>query len=247
MTATMVILYYQILQVFFGLIIGLALASYVESFFHQHLGHTSLMIRKLFNRILPSFMNKRFHNVYQGHSQVHHSLTFLENQKDQFTSKFPQHKVDQQIESKGIQLKDVKITGYGTTLDISSFIFFSIPFILVWSPIWILFSKTLSIFCFITFVMMLIPPMFSVWIHPLLHEDYHFTLKKQGLFYQLLRTKYGQSLWKFLWVYHDIHHRSPKYNFNLVIFADYYLRNCAKLPSHSDKIKASLRGGPNYI
>jgi hypothetical protein len=215
---------------FLGLIYGWILGSLIESFFHQHLGHTNAKLRKFFTKI--PVIGKQFRSANEAHSIVHHSLTYQQDHTTQFSNKNPMTMVDAKIIKKGIlDLDDLKSEQYGLSLNLIGFIKFSIPFLIIWFVLFIFINQIFilnSIFLYSSLGMMFVAPAFSTWLHPVLHSTYEEGIKQaMWPFSWILNSRYG----RFLWDYHELHHRNRNVNFNLMLGGD-FLRGCAKLPEN---------------
>lgn len=223
-----------------GALGGWMLGSLVESFFHQHLGHAGRRLRHWFTCV-PG-LGRWLSNAYEAHTNVHHSWTFRADQVTQFhPERNPREQVDARILAHGLDLADLRSELYGLSLNLVGFAKFSLPFVATWLPLaWCLWS-TLPLACLAALVTMLLAPAFSTWVHPCLHLRYDDAIRKaRWPFNYVLDSSYG----RLLWVYHDMHHRRPKCNFNLMLGFGDVVRGCARMPTRADKRRAAMVGGP---
>ena len=84
-------------------------------------------------------------------------------------------------------------------------------------------------------------PSKSKWFHPDLHEDYERTCREASW---LARAYLKSPIGKFTWVYHDMHHRKPSINFNLVGILGDLVTGRFRWPRAEDREKAFRRRGP---
>lgn len=223
----------NLLQFLIGFGAGYILASFVESFFHDHVHHARgkfLRLMKRFNLILDPFWQ-----AYRSHTLIHHKETFRKDHVTQFTDSDHKEKVDQLLtDPSGKRIIEEK---YGTIINWSSFFMFFGPPL----PVIALARFFASDLFFAGFIIpFFIYPLFSMVFHQYLHMPYRIAIAKApfgvGWF---LKTRYM----KFIWRHHWVHHRYPRYNFNLLFVGD-LIRGVYRKPNKQDLAEMKSLGIP---
>ena len=201
-----------------GSTIGYLAATISESLLHRFVGHASGRARHRWKSI--PFFSETLTATHFGHAIVHHGKTFRKNHVTQFCSSCEIRELDDELTAAG--RSEFIDLGYGLTTNLTSSIWFFLPpitFCLVFC--WLLFGRPTPWF----FVPAAAPSIFftpalSRVVHPYLHLRAKEANHKAGRFVAwLLSTSYG----RWLTAAHFVHHRDPKFNFNLLPGGDYLL------------------------
>lgn len=205
-----------------GLFTGYLLATVSESWLHRTVGHASVNTRRRWATC--TWIGRQLTQAHFGHSIVHHAKTFRENHVTQFVSESEQQLLDQYLFENGQQvcigLRYGLITdAWGTCL------YMAIPAtgsvlisLLVWGQLSVGFLASAAIPICST-------PLLSLYVHPYLHLPCErANSEAPRVIRWLLSTPYGS------WArtQHFIHHRTPRFNFNLLPGGDVLLRTHRK-------------------
>ncbi len=205
-----------------GLVIGYLLATVSESWLHRTVGHASGANRRRWATRI--WIGKQLTKAHFGHSIVHHAKTFRKNHITQFVSVSEQKLLDQYLFENGQQV----CIGlrYGLITDTwGACLYMAIPATI---------SILISIFGLgqlsVTFLAsaalpICSTPLLSLCVHPYLHLPWdRANTEAPCVIRWLLSTPYGS------WArtQHFIHHRTPRFNFNLLPGGDVLLRTNRK-------------------
>ena len=157
--------------------------------------------------------------MHYGHAVVHHGKTFSINHVTQFRSHHDQQKLDHELTEIGAA--SLIRRRYGLITDaLGTFFFVFPPSVCVGVVMWILFGQVSFGFLAAAAMPIAGAPVLSRFAHPYLHVSFEDAKKQGGPFVVwLLSTRYG----KWVRAAHFVHHRYPKFNFNLLPGGDYLL------------------------
>ncbi len=201
-----------LLRILSGFFLGYVIASWSESFFHQHIGHASPRLRRFWERY--PLIGTPFLAAFYCHHIIHHSLTFRKDFVTQFESEEERLRLNARIPAHW--LKSVVQDDYGLTLrGAAKFLFVApiTPFVpviyLLFGP-WVLLGASIPMF--------FIYPMMSKWLHPLIHKA------EEGLLHTCtpLEQRIMNSWYmKLVLRDHFLHHEYVNCNYNLLRGGDY--------------------------
>ena len=200
------------MQVIIGVAIGYLAASISESFCHRLFGHAPKWLRVKWIQYPRILGWLRW--FYWSHSIIHHGKTFKRDFITQFRSPDEKNKLDNTLNRE--ELTMVRKTHYGLTILVGGFPFFMGPPAVV-LPILKLFVGNWSVMT--AFPMLLLPPLLSMIVHPLIHRPYRQAEKHRGAFGALMRSRYIRYVIRHHW----LHHKYPACNFNLLLLGDWIL------------------------
>lgn len=200
-----------------GLVIGYVIATVVESYVHQHVGHASpqTVARWKHRSGVCGFLAQ----INYAHNVVHHQQTFRRDFVTQFCSGDERRQLDSELAALGAEGKRIIRSNYGLQLqDLGALVFFAplVP-VLPWLGsqrfIWTAIGATMAL---------ALPPMLSHFIHPYLHLPYEQVVRQSPMRTGwLLRRRHFRLIAQ----HHFVHHRHPRTNFNLLLGGD-WLRGC---------------------
>lgn len=219
------------LEIIFGSVAGYLAASVCESYCHRMFGHPSRWLRKQFrqHRWCLGFLRA----IVWSHAIVHHRLTFRSRFDTQFSSPDVRDRVISQMGACSRRSADA--TQFGLTITLASVVLFMGPPLILLSPLWF-FSPVAWLS---GSSVALVPPLLSMWIHPLIHADYQQASKTPGLLGWVMRTKYARCVIRHHW----LHHQQESVNFNLLLVGDYLL-GTHKRASEADRQEMERQGIP---
>jgi hypothetical protein len=202
----------MLVKIIFGLSLGYLIATWAESFFHQHLGHASPRLRSFWARF--PLIGTPFLAAFYGHHIVHHALTFRTDFVTQFESDSEREMLDEKLPTPW--KKTIIADHYGVTLRGSSNFLFVLP-ITPFAPLiyflfgpWVMFSAAIPMF--------VVYPMMSKWIHPLIHKAEMNILETcTPLERWIMNTRYMKAVVRD----HFLHHDYVTCNYNLLRGGDY--------------------------
>ena len=212
------------LYLIFGICLGYIIASWAESFFHQHIGHASPRLRRFWQRhqLFGSF----FLSAFYTHHILHHCKTF---RKD-FVTQFESHEERQRLidEIPEASRKSIMADLFGLTLKGRSKFFFVAPILPLVPVIYLVFGLWVTLGAIIP--MFIVYPMMSKWIHPLIHKaEMNLLGDCNALERWLMNTSYMKAVVRD----HFLHHEYVKCNYNLLRGGD-YIRNVHREPDDAD-------------
>jgi hypothetical protein len=207
-----------------GCLIGYLAITLTESFMHRAVGHPSIGTLRFWKRH-PTLCGP-FYRAYYAHQVVHHSKTFQRRYTQQFDTAEQQSRLDEELSKLGWYGRLVKEERYGLTLEgfgsIGLFLSPSLPFLGVIYGFLGLSGFLGAIFPYMVYVG------FNKCIHPYLHLRSEIASVSTPLRW-LLSTNWLQ----YVACYHYLHHKYPKYNFNIVLGGDFLLHTF-KQPAPTD-------------
>ncbi len=207
-----------------GSVVGYCWSSLVESYFHRVILHAP-RIRRLYWKKYNAIFGV-FRVAYFSHNVIHHQKTFNYSYTKQFSRPHAKQSIDSKVEK--IFGDAISRTHYGLTINTPKEIFaFMFPLVLLalvvgyYAQIWIAIGMIL--------VSLLYPAM-SMFLHPVLHlSDAAKSVRYGKLMLRLLNTKYVQHIT----VYHYLHHKTPRWNYNLLLGGDWVF-GCYRAPTKND-------------
>jgi hypothetical protein len=210
-----------------SLLFGYVVTSFLESWYHENLQHSSLTSRwgSVYNRLKP---NARF-----SHTVIHHQKTFVRDHVTQFRSEEDRIAVEQFIDAStdATSAKAIREERFGTHWNTES-IFLVV--VVIWVPI-LLFAPLFG--RFIVFALLPVFPVlfFSTFCHRYLHMKKSEALlecKDKWMMRWFLSSRYGS----YLYHYHFMHHKYATCNFNFLIGGDFW-RGKHRVPTEKDVVE----------
>ena len=200
-----------------GFVIGYVVASLLESFLHQRIGHAS---RETVDRWQQGSRLLRYlAGIHYSHHVVHHLRTFKQDHVTQFRSREDRERVDRELARFGTAGDQIIRSGYGLRLDGLGGLVFALPLLpgLPWitSPdaAWAMLGAGVAL---------ALPPLLSHYIHPYLHLPHAEAVRQAP---KLTGWLLGRWYFRTIARHHYVHHRCPRTNFNLLLGGD-WLRRC---------------------
>ncbi len=201
-------------QIIAGVVVGYLVVSICESYFHRTMGHTSARFWKLCRSsgMLGGFVLR----AWYSHCAIHHFGTYRENHVTQFSSAEEEARLRRQLTADGKghipgQSYGLRVGGSGEFL---RYVAPTLPF--------------MALVCWLgggwfslgTVVPLIVMPLMSEFIHPLLHLTYDEAREAAPpLLKPLVATRY----FRYVACHHWLHHRHMDVNFNLMLGGDYIL------------------------
>jgi hypothetical protein len=226
----MTTLWLEAITAFFA---GYIAATVSESLQHRLFGHGSAAIRKRTHRL--QWMRKLLDRIYWSHTVIHHGRTF----KQDFLTLFrtPGERAALLDSMTADEQRTAVTTHFGLTIPFDSYPWF------LWLPLlaaavlgWLFGPFTAAV----SVLPMLVPPLLSQFIHPLIHKPYEDALAEaKGICKWVLASRYGRAMIRHHWM----HHRYPRYNFNLLLLGDTLL-GTHRRPSEKDLRDMAALGIP---
>jgi len=220
------------LHVLFGATVGYIIVSVCESFFHNVMGHPPPRFRIACKSagILGCWVRR----AWYSHGVVHHLSTFRIN----FVTQFKDDAEERKLREKMIRTNRGHVVSQEYGLRVGPFseqlryVAPTLPFMFVaclmglpWFPMGALLP-------------LIIMPLVSQFIHPLIHMRYDDAVAEAG---PLLRLIVKSRYFRYVARHHWLHHQDPGVNFNLIPIGDLLLgRYCS--PNGED-IVAMARDG----
>lgn len=219
-----------ILNLLIGIIGGYVAATLAESLQHRLFGHAPSCFRKVW-KFFPKYL-EWFRLVWWSHTVIHHGLAA----GNQFTAPLtPSPEVIERM-TQG-QRQTVQGNHLGLTTQWSDFIWF------LWLPmstIPLLWASLGDQDALAAIVPMLLPPLFSKFVHRHIHSPYDVAICESSLPTRwLLKTRYGRAMIRHHWM----HHRYADSNFNLLLGGDWIL-GTGRRPTDNDIRHMSEQGIP---
>jgi hypothetical protein len=208
-----------------GLILGYVVASWIESFMHQHVSDAPLKTVKRWERF-PILCNYLIRTRY-SHHVIHHRRTFKQDYVTQFRDEAERLALDAELAERGAHGKIIQRSQYAVRLHGSGALVFVAP-LLPAIPLtaWLLGPWAVLGVC----MTLALPPLFSHFIHPYLHLPHQLAVSEAPpVTAWLLKRWYFRAMAR----NHYMHHRYVAYNFNLVLGGD-VLRGCWRKPGEKD-------------
>lgn len=200
-----------------GFTFGYFSATISESLMHKYFGHASFKVRKFFSkwRIVSDVV----HDVHFGHTVVHHAKTFRSDHVTQFDTPTDKEKLDDYLlaEEKEAHIE----VAYGLVTSYFGMAYFFIPPFCVLLAMYAVCGRWFTWhFLLAGLIPTLAPPLLSRYLHPYLHLPIADAKTRTGVV-----TNWILNSWYGKWVKqsHYVHHRHPRYNFNLLFGGDYLL------------------------
>jgi hypothetical protein len=205
---------YICVQLLGGLVLGYLQATLAESFFHRHIQHASSSVRKLWLRYPRLF--GPFLRAYYSHHVIHHARTFRQDFITQFRDSAEQQRVDSSIPAQ--LLERIRRERYGLTMKGWRVLYFLLPVLPLVPLTYLLFGGWVTLGTL--FPLLVVYPLFSGWIHPMLHVMHEVALHQTNwLGRLLLRSRFMRKTLRDHWM----HHTYVNCNYNLLIGGDYLL------------------------
>ena len=203
-----------IIYIFLGLIYGYLVGTYLESFIHDKIMHSTFVHKFAFNRTKVS------------HEEIHHLKTFKTNHITQFSSKQEEKELDIFLNNKYHSdfARWVKKENYGMTLTNYSLLLHNLPFL----PIIIityLYSNYIFFYC--SLIPIIFVSIMSKYFHSYFHCSFNEAMNTAPF---LTRIILDTPIMRRVWRLHYVHHKQKKFNFNLLLGGD-WLRGVLKEPN----------------
>ena len=199
-------------QIIFGLSLGYLIATWAESFFHQHIGHASPHLRRFWER--HPRIGTPFVSAFYCHHIVHHALTFRKDFVTQFESDMERQKLNERLPK--AWKKSIIADDYGVTLRGAAKFLFVAPITPFVPVIFFLFGPWVTLSAAIP--MFIVYPMMSKWIHPLIHKaEMNLLHTCTPLERWIMNTRYMKAVVRD----HFLHHDHVTCNYNLLRGGDY--------------------------
>jgi hypothetical protein len=215
-----------------GVLAGYLLVTLAESYLHEHIHHARRYFRLLQKRY-PRALGA-FREAYRSHTIIHHGHTYRDH-VTQFTSAAQKNSVDAMLSDRAGQR--IISERYGATLNLRSTLLFVCPILPVVIPLLLVLPLPAKAGFLVPVI---IYPLMSKWIHPYLHMRYADAIQQAPRHLKwVLRTPYMQGVWRNHWM----HHRYPRFNFNLILGGD-WLRGVYRSPSERDLRRMRESGIP---
>jgi len=195
------------LRILQGLFFGYFNASISESLIHNFFGHAPKWLRKSYKKCPQLFRWLKW--TYESHTEIHHGRTH----KKEFTTQFETVEQERELLESLLpwQRVQVKITQFGLTIGFESFPYFIGPPAFIGLPIVYFLSGGIATIT--ASLLLFAPPLVSMCVHPFIHKPYEQVLAEAtGITKLWMKTSYYRSIVRQHW----IHHKYPRYNFNLV-------------------------------
>ena len=226
----------ELAQTAAGLITGYAIASYIESYLHEHVSdapQASVRSWRRFPRLLRPLINTN-----SSHHVIHHHRTFRANHVTQFRNQAEQAKLHEALLARGRHGRIIIGGDYANKLHAEGAFVFCLPAILI--------GAAASLFLPWSFLlglvpMLCLPPLLSYFVHPYLHMSFEDgQARAPRALAALLRTGYMRAVYR----NHFIHHEhGGTSNYNLLLGAD-VLRRRTIPPSETDYLEMKKIGIP---
>lgn len=197
-----------------GVLVGYLVVSICESFFHRTMGHTSACLRKLCRS--SGMAGGLILRAWYSHCVIHHFGTYCENHVTQFSSAEEETRLRRKLAAVGkghIPAQDYGLR-VGGPAEFLRYVAPTLPFVALvcwFGGGW---------FSLGAVVPLIVMPLMSEFIHPLLHLTYDEACEAAPPFLKpLVATRY----FRYVACYHWLHHRHLDVNFNLMLGGDYIL------------------------
>jgi len=208
----------------FGLFLGYLIATLSESFFHHHIGHASVGLRRFWSRY--PLIGKPFLDAYYEHHTIHHARTFRKDFVTQFTSPEEEEKLYHSMPQDRRDL--IRKEEFGLTLKGFGIVMFVLPIVPFVPIIYFLFG--LWIMLGALFPMFVVYPLMSKWIHRMIHKADEKVLHEcWRIEIWIMNTRYMRKVLED----HFLHHKYVLCNFNLLRGGD-YLRGFHRDPNDKE-------------
>ncbi len=219
-------------QIVTGAVVGYLVVSICESYFHRAMGHTSPSFRKRCRKsgTLGGFVLR----AWYSHCVVHHFMTYRENHVAQFSSAEEEARLRRKLEAGGkghIPAQDygLRVGGPG------EFLRYLAPTLPVMVLVFWLGGGWFSLGAVVPLMVM---PLVSEFVHPLLHLTNEQARKAAPpLLKPLVATRY----FRHVACHHWLHHRHLDVNFNLMLSGDYIL-GCHRAPTRAELAELAAMG-----
>ncbi|MCP4447456.1 MAG: phage integrase family protein [Myxococcales bacterium] len=215
-----------------GVVTGYVHASFVESWSHDQICHARRSTLDRYGQ-LP-FFGRRLRNSWRSHTAVHHGMTFRPDYTMQFASSDEEARACTYV----LQHRLDPGNDFGLSVSLTGFFRFLLPFMVLNTVVVIVAPLLLSI----PFVVLsLVSPLFSKFVHPHLHKPYKRACSTAPLLIRLLlRSPMGPTMW----TRHFLHHRHPRFSFNLMMPIGDWLRGVTWDADALDLVELRRVGGP---
>ncbi len=212
------------LNLIIGVIIVYFLTSLWETVVHWKILHADKASRLRWRQVGGIFNLLR--KAYFSHHTIHHTKTYRTNYFQQFESRKQKESLDSKLNPHP-EFR-IKCNRYG--LNISGFweniVFVGVPLLNSVIVLYILSPP----FIWVGFIIAVIPMLLSKYLHPLLHDAY----ASKSTNSIILKIIVNSNFFKFIQLYHFIHHQYAMCNFNLMPGGDYVLGIARKFKNSQD-------------
>lgn len=201
-----------------GFVSGYLTATISESFFHARVGHASRRARLKWRKI-PT-LNNWLVEMHFGHAIVHHGKTYRHSHVTQFRTSSEQAQLDREL-ANSERTRFIRLQ-YGLVTDLSGAVYYMLAptFSCLAISHWFI-GMQRPLFWFAAIPWILSTPLLSMVLHPHLHRPVKEVLASESaIICWLLTSRYG----RWVRIHHFTHHRTPRWNFNLLPGGDFILR-----------------------
>lgn len=214
----------EIGQIVAGLLVGYLIVTLCESLYHRFGGHAPRNLRQLSKSLGP--LGRVILDRWYSHAIVHHRMTYRNSYVRQFSSAEEKEKLILKLAEAGNGHVSAQSFGLrvGGPIEHLRYILPTAPYVLIacWCG-----GAWFSIGAILPLIIM---PLMSEFIHPLLHLPYEVALRTAQPFIKpFVETGY----FKYVARHHWLHHRHPESNFNLMLGGDLILR-CHRSPTPAE-------------
>lgn len=214
-----------VLSLVIGFLSGYFMASWIESYMHQHVSDAPPRVVKGWKKH-PRLFQYLIRTNY-SHHVIHHIRTYKNNHVTQFSSETERRELDQVLNGMGSHGRIIIDSRYAVKLHGSGALVFIAPLIPVIPISYFLIGPMATVGCCLALAL---PPLFSNFLHPYLHMPYVDTIQSSPWWLKpVIKTGYFRAMC----LNHFLHHRYMASNFNLVLGAD-WIRGVARRPTNLD-------------
>lgn len=197
-------------RVLLGLVTAYLVATVSESLLHRFVGHAGGRTRRFWARH-PGLFGPLLRAHYR-HAVVHHGLTFRVNHVTQFEDAEAKAETDRSVAPTADAL--IPREHYGLTIGLRGLVSYNVtvapilPILYGLAGAWALCGAL---------PVLTLAPLSAMLVHPTLHRHPEAAAREAPWIVGLLiRTRYYRALWR----HHFVHHKHPRWNFNLLLGGD---------------------------
>ncbi len=222
-----------LLQLLAGMIIGYAVVSTCESFFHRRIQHAGPRLRRAYRKL--GRLGEGIIKAWHMHHVVHHYLTFRRDHVTQFSSRAEQERLDARLNAKGHTTARSRSYGSRIGPKLKYHLDYMMPTLPVFATVCWLGGGWFTLGALVPLVVW---PMLAQFIHPYLHMS---TQRIDQIAPPFIRWFSRTRYFRFLAVHHWIHHRYEHWNYNLLLGGDWLL-GVVRTPSPADLTEIARLG-----
>lgn len=218
-------LFHPLLSLCVGFFAGYLIASWIESFMHQHVSDAPPRSVKRWQKY-PHLFRYLIRTNY-SHHVIHHAKTYRKDYVTQFESDAERQELDRMLSTMGDHGRIILESRYAVKLHGSGALVFVAPLLPVVPISYFALGPMATLGCCVALAL---PPLFSNFLHPYLHMPYASAIASSPWWLKpLIKTAYYRAMC----VNHFLHHTYVASNFNLVLGAD-WIRGVARKPTTRD-------------